>query len=89
MGGSSDESTFERRRSPESRVLAAIPLSELRRHSLLAPDSLAGAARVFTEMAISFIKVAIDCALGFLGAPVVAVVYYRPCHSTKDRLDDV
>jgi hypothetical protein len=65
-GGPSGERTFERRHSPESRVFAAIPVSELRRHSLLAPDSLAGAARVFTEMAISFIKVAIDCALGDL-----------------------
>ncbi len=88
MGGPSDERTFERRHSPESRVFAAIP-SELGRHSLLAPDSLASAARMFTEMAISFIKVAIDCALGFLDAPVVAVVDDRPCHSTKDRFDDV
>jgi hypothetical protein len=74
MGGPLGERTFERGHSPESLVFAAIPVSELRRHSLIAPDSLAGAARVFTEMAISFIKVAIGCALGFLDAPVVAVV---------------
>jgi hypothetical protein len=58
MGGPSDERTFGD--SLESWVFAAIPVSELRRHSLLAPNSVAGAARVFTEMAIAFIKVAID-----------------------------
>jgi hypothetical protein len=82
MGAPSDERTFERRYSPASWVFAAIPISELRRHSLLAPDSLAGAARVFTEMAIAFIKVAIDCAFGFLDAPVVAVMDNGPRHST-------
>ncbi len=41
---------------------------------LLAPNFAARAARVFAEMATAFIEVAIDCALSFGDAPVVAVV---------------
>jgi hypothetical protein len=76
-------------RSLVSRVFAVVPLGELRRHPFLAPDFFAGAARVFAEIAIAFVEVAIDCGLGFRDALVVAIVDDRACHPTKDRLDDV
>jgi hypothetical protein len=51
------------RRSLVSRVFAIVPRGELRWYPLPAPDLAASAARVFAEMAIAFIKVALDCGL--------------------------
>jgi hypothetical protein len=77
------------RRSLVSRVFAIVPRGELRWYPLLAPDLVASAARVFAEMAIAFIKVAIDCGLCFGDALVVTIVDDRACHPTKDRLNNV
>jgi hypothetical protein len=59
------------RRSLVSRVFAIVPHGKLRRHPFSAPDFFAGAVRVFAEMAIAFIEVAIDCGLGFRDALVM------------------
>jgi hypothetical protein len=77
------------RRSLVSRVFAIVPHGKLRRHPFLAPDFFAGAVRVFAEMAIAFIEVAIDCGLGFRDALVITIVDDRARNPTKDRLDDV
>jgi hypothetical protein len=55
-----NERTFEPRRSPVSRVFAVVLLGELRRHSLLAPNFPARAARVLAETAIALIELAIE-----------------------------
>jgi hypothetical protein len=57
----------QRRHPSASTGRRHVPRGELRWHPLLAPDLVASAARVFAEMAIAFIKVAIDCGLSLGG----------------------
>ena len=72
-----------------SRIFAIMGLRKLARHSLLAPDFVAGPLWVFRKLLVPIFEVSVDSVLRSFHGLIVAVVNDRFSHSTEYRLDDV